>query len=144
MLSEQKPKKPAGSLPAYRAYPTPIVPGMLERGDLALQGDDWPVAYDCYVAAYFCNSGTGDLIKAKIEFVEELIDINAYIESGPGLIESARYTPSALKLIILDLKSAQISVRDLEEDLPSSFRINYLAEQVDTYIDRAQEYLDYR
>lgn len=141
MLSKQNPKD---FHPVYRSYPTPIVPGLLERGDLALEADDWPVAYDCYVAAYFCNGGTGDLIKTKIGFVQELIDLNAFIESSPSLIESARYTPSMLELLIIDLKSAQISIDEIEEEIPASFRVNYLAEQIATYITRAQNYLDYK
>lgn len=143
MLPEQK-HNHGDISPFYRGYRAPIVPGMLARGDTALEGDDWPTAYDCYVAAYYCNGGKGPLIKSKIEFVEELVNINAFVESGTSLVESARYTPDVLESVLEDLLSCQESLKSLVEEFPTSFRLSYLADRVGDYIARTQKYLGYR
>lgn len=141
MLSEQNQRD---FPPIYRDYRAPIVPGMLRRGDIALEGDDWPTAYDCYVAAYFCNGGNAPLIKSKIEFIEDLIKLNAFVESGPSLVESARYSPDILKTVLEDLQTCQKSLGLLVEEFPTSFRLSYLSDQVADCIARVQSYLDYR
>ncbi len=131
-VSENRPTSPR--------YGAAAVTSQMRRGDEAIAEDDWETAENCYVASYFLNGGRGPVILSKIELSKQLIAVASVIAEAGARVESARYTPDVLKLLITELDKEFDTVYALRMELPRSQRLINLEAMLDDIIRRARQY----
>lgn len=127
------------SQPAH--YGAQLIPDLIRRGDDAVKKEDWVSAENCYIAAYFVNGGRGQVIRAKLEMVKQIINLSSLVEDADRRVVTARYSRRALETVWQELVDAAYELGELRHELPDSLHLRQLDKQLSEALHTARDLL---
>lgn len=122
-------------------YGAPLIPDLVRRGDDMVKLEDWSSAENCYIAAYFVNGGRGQVIRAKLEMVKQIINLGSLVEDADRRVMTARYSRRALETVWQELVDAAYELGELRQELPDSLHLRQLEKQLSDAMRVARELL---
>lgn len=115
-------------LPSH--YRAPAVAGLLKRGDEAAENDEWEAAYNCYVAALFCQGGRDPLLKARAQRTRRVRQLRRLTAAAPQRLEAALGETAALQALAQELQHAGDEASSLCRIWPESAELPELARRL--------------